>query len=158
MGRTFFSFEEYDTALDKAIEYAMQNPEGKIQTNVKKEITNCAEDFVYRTYSPKFLSRRYGAGGILDPDSYRSSRYSDNAIITKNASKGFTLHIYAEAQWQQLFGGSPESNPDTLTEAIEKHGLYGAQPRPYMEHAETNYGYGEGFERDLVSELEDAGL
>ena len=157
-GRRFYSFEDYDKALDKAIGKAMQNPEGKIQKNAKQEITDCAENFVYRTYSPKFWSRRYGEGGILDVESYRSSQYSDNAIITKNASKGFTLHIYADAQWQQLFGGSPEGNPDTLTEAIEKNGLYGAQPRPYMEHAETNYGYGGQFEKDLVEELESDGF
>ena len=158
MGRVFYSFEEYNNALDKAIGNAMQSPDGKIQKNVKKEITDCAENFVYRTYPPAFLSRRYGAGGILDPDSYRSSRYADTAIITKNASKGFTLHIYAEAQWQQLFGGSPEGNPDTLTEAIENNGLYGARPRKYMEYAEANYGYGGQFEKDLVAELEDAGF
>lgn len=158
MGKVFFSFEEYDEYLDKAIENAMQDTNGRIQKNAKKEIVDTAENFVYRTYPPKFLSRRYGAGGILDPDSYRSERYSDTAIIRKNASKGFTLHIYADAQWQQLFGGSPEANPDTLTEAIEKNGLYGADPRPYMEHAETNYGYSGDFERDLVIELEDVGL
>lgn len=154
MGRTFYSFEEYDKELDKAIGRSMQNPHGKIQKNAKQEITDCAEAFVYRTYQPEFLSRRYGAGGILDPASYRSSEYSDTAIITKNASKGFTLHIYADAEWQQIFGGDPHGNPDTLTEAIERNGLYGAPPRPYMEHAETNYGYGGGFEKDLVSELE----
>lgn len=157
VGRRFFSFEDYDNALDKAIERAMQNSDSRVQINAKKTITETAEKRVYNTYTPRFMSRRHGDGGILDPASYRSERYSDNAIITKNAGKGFTLHIYADAEWQQLFGGNPSDNIDSLTTAIEENGIYHAPRRPFMSAAEEEYG-SKRFGKDLVDELESDGF
>lgn len=163
MGRVFFSFEDYDKTLDMEIEEAMQNPDGRIQRNAKDQLVSSAYENVYAKHDTKFEhpvhgdGRRWGVGGILDPETYRSARHSDTAIITKNAGKGFTLHLYADAPWQQLFGGSPDANPDTLGEAIEKHGLYSAPPRPWMEKGGDEYAK-EQFGKDLVKELEDAGL
>ncbi len=162
MGRIFFSFEEYENALDKGIEKALQNPDGTIQTNAKAHLKSSAFENVY-SYPTDFHhpehgdGRRYGDGGILDADSYRTSRYSDTAVITKNAGKGFTLHIYAEAEWQQLFGPDRFPKTGSLAEVIEKNGLYGAPPRPWMEEGGDKYAKGM-FGSDLVNELEKTGL
>ena len=162
MGRTFYSFEEYDKALDKAISDAMQSPNGKIQTNAKQALVKSAEENVY-SYPTQFYhpehgdGRRRGNGGILDPKTYSSRRHSETAVIQKNVGKGFTLYLVADAPWQQLFGGSPSDNPDTLGDAIEKNGIYGAPARPWMEEGGNEYAQKQ-FGKDLVEELEGAGL
>lgn len=162
MGRVFFSFDDYDKVLDMEIEEAMQNPDGRIQKNAKDKLVASAYTNVYK-HDTKFDhpvygdGRRWGDGGILDPETYRSERHSDTAIITKNAGKGFTLHIYADAPWRQLFGGNPSDNPDDLSDAIEKNGLYSAPKSEWMEKGGDEYAK-EQFGKDLVKELEDAGL
>lgn len=162
MGRIFFSFEEYEKALDTGIEKALQNPDGLIQTNAKAHLKSSAFKNVY-SYPTDFEhpvhgdGRRWGEGGILDASTYRTSRYSDNAVITKNVGKGFTLHIYADAEWQQLFGPDRAPKTGTLAEVIEKNGMYGAPARPWMEEGGNEYAKNM-FGSDLVKELEKAGL
>jgi len=159
MGRTFYSFEEFDVALDKAISDAMNSDNSRVQKNAKEELVNMAETFVYNLYpNPFYLSRRNGQGGILDEKSYTSKSSFATAAIPSTA-KGFTTHIYAEAQWQQKFGGSASNNPDTLVEALEKNGIYNHEPVvSFMERAEANYGSEHRFGKDLVLELEDNGF
>ena len=162
MGRIFFSFEEYEKALDTGIEKALQNPDGLIQTNAKAHLKSSAFKNVY-SYPTDFEhpvhkdGRRWGDGGILDASTYRTSRYSDNAVITKNVGKGFTLHIYADAEWRQLFGPDRVPKTGTLAEVIEKNGMYGAPARPWMEEGGNEYAKNM-FGSDLVKELEKAGL
>ena len=170
MGRVFYSFEEYDAALDQALAEAMNSPEGRVQTNAREEITKMAETFVYDLYPvPFYLSRRNGEGGILDPKSYTSRNSTaahrvggTNISVSGNTGtgKGFTIYISSEAQWQQKFGGSAANNPNTLTDALEKNGIYHHEPfyKSYMELAETNYGTDQRLGRDVVAELEARGL
>ena len=170
MGRTFYSFEEYDKALDIAIAEAMNSPESRVQKNLKEEIVNMAETFVYNLYPmPFYYSRRNGDGGILDPKSYNSRNSTvahrlgtTNISVSGNTGtgKGFTIYVSADAEWQQKFGGNPKDNPDTLVDALYKNGIYHHAPfhKPYMELAETNYGTEHRFGKDLVQELESNGF
>lgn len=170
MGRVFYSFEEYDAALDQALAEAMNSPEGRVQRNAKEEITKMAETFVYDLYPvPFYLSRRGDNGGMLDPKNYNSRNSTaahrmggTNVSVSGNTGtgKGFTIYIAADVPWQQKFGGSAANNPDTLVDAIEKHGIYHHQPfyKSYMELAETNYGTEHRLGKDVVAELEARGL
>jgi hypothetical protein len=169
MGRAFYSFEAYDAALDAEIAAALNDESSRIQVNVRSTIIQNAEENVYNTYpNPKIeWSRRYNHNGILDPNSYtsrssfRARRYDkDYNYSVSGASskaKGFMTYIRGTAEWQQRFGGDASLNPNTLIYAIEKNGLYGAPPRPYMDEAETEYGE-KYFEKDLVLELEENGF
>ena len=170
MGRTFYSFEEYDKALDIAIADAMNSPDSRVQKNLKEEIVNMAETFVYNLYPvPYYLSRDGDQGGILDPKNYPSRNStvahrlgSTNTSVSGNTGtgKGFTIYVSADVPWQQKFGGDPSNNPDTLVDALYKNGIYHHKPfhKPYMELAETNYGTEHRFGKDLVNELESNGF
>lgn len=168
VGRRFFSFEDYDKALDKAIAQAMNGENSRVQVNARAVIVKNAEERVYNTYPNPGIewSRRYNHNGILDPSTYRSqsstyahhSRTLDATLLGNYGSgKGFTTYISAETEWQQRFGGSSKDNPNSLVYAIEENGLYHAPPRPYMDHAESEYAE-KYFEKDLVLELEDNGF
>lgn len=148
MGRIFYDVESYSTALDIEIAESMRDPEGTVQRGARKAIKESADENVYYAYTPKFLSRRgesfssaYGGGGGI---------IADNNIISISTEKGFTVTLIDAAPWQHLYGGSyPTSD---LTDVIEKNGMYGAPPRPFMQEAEDKYG--DQFGDDLVSELE----
>ena len=170
MGRVFNSFEEYDKALDNAVAEAMNGENSRVQVNARAVAIKNAEERVYNTYPEPGMpwSRRYNHNGILDPSTYKSrssfeaSRIrrdinnSQSGVVGKGG-KGFMTYIRGEAEWQQRFGGEASHNRDFLVWAIEENGLYHAPPRPYMEHAEAEYGE-KYFAKDLVLELEENGF
>ena len=100
---------------------------------------------VYGSYSPQFLSRRYGAGGIADVNN-----------MTSTAS-GDTLTVRSEVGLQNLWGGNDGSN---LAEIVESGaGAYHMPfPRHYHSAAEQRLQSEGTAERLLESGLKSLGL
>ena len=108
--------------IDAAIENALEN---EVAASVKDAIVASARENVYDAYTPKFLHRRNGNGGILDTESIK---------ITVN---GTELTASDDASWQHLWGGAVPSV--RLAEAIasgdRKYNMHNAGPRPFHERA-----------------------
>lgn len=140
----FDTVKQFEKNLDLAIDIAMSRG-GTVCNGVEDELTKQAQQRVYDAYEPKFESRYGDFGGIMDKG-YMIENYDPS---TK------TLTIRQNTPWQHLRGGAyPMAN---LNDVIEHKGIYGAQPRPYIEEAEQSYA-SQQFEIDLSVALADLGL
>lgn len=108
--------------IDAAIENALKN---EVATAVRDAIVASALKNVYAAYSPSFMSRRDGAGGILDPNSVR--------IVVE----GTELTARDEATWQQLWGGEvPKKRlADAIATGDTRFHMQRAGPRPFHQKA-----------------------
>ena len=108
--------------LENAIEDALRH---EVADVVKNAIIMSAYENVYKAYAPEFYSRRWGAGGILDPNSIKIEVHGDTLIASDNAA------------WQQLWGGSVPG--ERLAEAIasgdKRFNMQEAGPRPFHQKA-----------------------
>lgn len=115
--------------IDAAIENALEN---EVALAVKDAIVAAARENVYDAYTPKFLHRRNGSGGILDTESIR---------VEVNGTELTAMDTYPGIKgpkgWQQLWKGD---TPDgRLAEAIasgdRRYNMHLAGPRPFHEEA-----------------------
>lgn len=110
------------SVLEAEIEDALRV---EVADAVREAIVKSAKENVYDAYSPQFLSRRNGVGGILDK----------NSITIK--VNGTELTATDDPTWQHLWGGN---YPDErLAEAIaggeRRFNMHNAGPRPFHEKA-----------------------
>ncbi len=89
--------------LDAAIEDALDK---EVAEAIKETLVAVAREKVYDAYTPKFLSRRDGNGGVLDKNS-----------MTHEAH-GTELTVWDRPKWQQLYGGTIPA--EELVEALAK--------------------------------------
>lgn len=113
------------SVLEKEISEALRVEVAEV---VRDAIIKCARENVYDAYSPKFVSRRNGSGGILDP----------NSITIK--VEGTELTATDDATWQHLWGGKYPNG--RLAEAIasgdRRFNMQNAGPRPFHEKAKAD--------------------
>lgn len=109
-------------SIDRAIESALQI---EVADAVKKALVESAYENVYNAYTPEFLSRRYGDGGIAD---------EDNINVT---ASGNELTASDDAPWQQLWGGTVPSGrlAEAIAEGDPRYNMGNAGPRPFHESA-----------------------
>lgn len=124
------SCENINAAITNALEV-------EVAEAAKKAISESAIENVYKSYSPKFLSRRdpqYGGGHSSVARAGGGVTDIQNMTVTVS---GDTLTVSDDAPWQHLWGGS---YPNVrLAEAIAsgsgRFNMQKAGPRPFHELA-----------------------
>lgn len=115
--------------INGAIEDALRNEVAEV---IKKYVIMTARRNVYDAYEPKIDWRRYGSGGILDPNSIYIEVHGNELIAADTYPS-----VSGRRGWQQRFGGRvPDGRlAEAIAEGDPRFHMDEAGPRPFHEEA-----------------------